>query len=99
MVVPGVGTLPPDKWQDDTGAKWLETIDDKIGAEAPGLAVYAFSHGLNASDHDLWESLLRSSGTFLNDLMPTLREHKVHQPPGRCSMGKHMPIMRKTDLL
>ena len=71
-IVPGVGTLEPDKWRDDTGESWIEAIPSEY---TPGLASWVFPHGLNASENSLWQSLMDSGDRLLSNLL-YLQEHE-----------------------
>ena len=74
VLVPGIGTLEPEKWQDDTGEQWFEAIPATI---APGMAVFAFPHGLSPSDTHLWQKIIEAGDFFLRDLFWLIEHEKV----------------------
>lgn len=88
-VVPGVGTLDPRQWRDDTGEAWIESIPP---SSAPGIAAFTFPHGLSVTDSDLWQSLSDAGDGFLKSLHWLVDHEKV------CAIAfrsYHFELIRK----
>ena len=66
IIVPGIGTQPPEEWVDTQGRSWLRSIPEH---SAPGCTTYIYDHGRIPSDSFAWHTLLDTSEKFLVDLL------------------------------
>ncbi|KAL8305078.1 hypothetical protein RB598_003018 [Gaeumannomyces tritici] len=82
IAVPGVGTPPPDEWlseQTSAGERrlWFESIP---GGVAPGIGVYGYHHGIDASGLS-WHDLLEHGGRFVTALQQIIEELNLGHCP------------------
>ena len=64
----------PADWRDKDGRSWLSAIPSTT---APGLAVFAYEHGMKADDSFSWQTLLNKGADLLASLLCWIEGKKV----------------------
>ena len=73
-IIPGVGTLEPEEWRDDTGQSWLNAL---AASSVPGMGVFVLPHNISSSDTALWQALIDLGNQSLKNLLWLIEREKV----------------------
>jgi hypothetical protein len=75
VVIPGFGTLLPERWIDNDGDIWLKSIHPE---SAPDAGIFAFSNELITDDGTFrWSQVEKQGATFLGALYSLIQDNDV----------------------
>lgn len=75
MVIPGAGTLPPDRWSDGQGDVWLKSIKPKSAVD---VGIFSFPNELTEGDStSLWSQVEAQGAAFLSALHSFIQINEV----------------------
>jgi hypothetical protein len=88
VVIPGVGTLGPESWEDGKGSTWLRSIRPP---SAPDIGIFAFENELGSDEALSWRQIENAGADFLGSLFDLSQEDMVrlHYPDQAAGCMEH----------